>query len=433
MNQNKQILPLHTVLASNSVIITKEAEKQLNIHLNKSDTDIVVAERLIRRWSNGEVKKSITFEHIDGVITSKMFPAPIEPGPFLKERWNPLNGYGLVKNNVLNTVPVATQNNPDKLLKHCLKNKIKITVVKNCTATEQLSLSLKDLFHIKNIIRVNKNIRDFAVFVFTLVGNVKALITTSAERVSYYRQINYIKKRKKIVLDIKFGGLGDTLVYTSLPRLLKEQYDVDFYLSNESKTIFRDKNTAKLCFELNPFFRGYAKKDDTTFTYKNFVQDKTIKTFFTDKADKNIVQILERQFDLKGQGLPEIFYKPKVLTGYKNTMLCDLNWFSGQRWGLYNDPNLIDEEIRTWLSTDANNKIEYCKPNTHDIFTYVDKIHSSKKFLTFFSGGNVIATTLETPTTVIVPENLEGTSISAFLFTNSSTKYKRKLSLELYF
>ncbi len=419
-------------LSRKSVLLNKDSVKKFSVALDNSDADIVIAGQLLQRFSNGAVKKHVVFEHVDGYILPKMFPPPSEPPPFIKQRWNPFLGYCLAREDIISRIPKSIQTKPEELLTFAMQSNMRVQIEKDAIAEEIPTFSLHDVASPKKIITNNQFMRNFAVLANILRNNIQSVLCEGPSKNKYHRKIEDIKNKKEIVVRISFGGLGDCLAYTSLPRLLKEQYDVDFYLSMDTKNIFRDPDIEKLCFQMNPFFKGY-KESDNIFEFKSFVGERSLYSILTDNGGATAISQLEQQFKLKGNGLPEIYYKPNTLSGYKHTLLCDANWFSGEKWGLYNDPKILPTILKKWTSIDPQNKIEYCLPTQQNLFEYIDKIHSATKFVTFFSGGNSLAVSLKKDATVIVPENLEGNSISLFFFKQSKITYTRILSLASYY
>jgi glycosyltransferase involved in cell wall biosynthesis len=259
---------------------------------------------------------------------------------------------------------------------------------------------------------------------YSFLINTKNLFKRHAERREYYRNIELVKKNKEIVFDVRFGGLGDWLTFTTLPRLLSEQYGVSFYISKKSVDRIRNKDIYKLCFEMNPYCKG-LKDVEKPFEFEIFSADKSIFNFITDEKGLSVTEQVEKQFGLKGEGVPEIFYQPKEIPGFEDTVLVDKNYISGKKVGwIYNDKS-FDDEIARAVADSKGTTIEYADPTKQDLFTYVDKIHSCKHFITVLSGGAALATCFNKPFTVILPENVYGGSVDNFIFKKSSGTYRR--------
>jgi glycosyltransferase involved in cell wall biosynthesis len=255
---------------------------------------------------------------------------------------------------------------------------------------------------------------------YNLYDRIRLLSKEGPERKKYYDEIGEIKKRKKIVVDLAFGGIGDCLVFTTLPRLLKEKYDIDFYLSTQSLEKIRQKDTYKLCFELNPYFKG-TSSDLPFFSPKSFQKEKTLYNFFTDKEGENVIERLERQFKVSDKGVPELYYKPKLLPEYKNTILIDKNYISGKKFNWKFASHIFDREAEK--HTKKGDRVEYVEPGKQDLFTYVDMIYSSKYFICPSSGGASIAACFDKVFTCIWGYNALNSSSYNFRFKNSKGVY----------
>lgn len=258
--------------------------------------------------------------------------------------------------------------------------------------------------------------------IFFFLRNILNLFLEKRKLKIYKLKIDSIIKNKEIVLNIKYGGLGDWLSFTSLPRLLKEKYDIDFYLTSESLNKIRDKDIFKMLFEQNPYFKGIKDSKDF-FDFHIFAQEKKLFHFFTDRNSPSITEILEHQFGLTdiGNGLPEVFYIPNLLDKYKKVILVDKNYISGKKIGwLYNDKS-FDKEIKKYLKYGYS--LEYVDPSKQGLFFYTDMIFSCQHFITVLSGGAVLATCFKKPFSVILPYNVFGETVDQFVFKNSSGTY----------
>ena len=73
---------------------------------------------------------------------------------------------------------------------------------------------------------------------------------------------------KKLIIEIRKGGLGDHLFYSHLPRIAKETGAFDsVYISNHS--FFRNEDYKKLIWESNPFVDGFTE-DRGVFHFSTF-------------------------------------------------------------------------------------------------------------------------------------------------------------------
>lgn len=281
-------------------------------------------------------------------------------------------------------------------------------------------------FYLRAAIKIKATIKNhnaayqIASSLLAFKKNVSNLFRQNNGRKRYYQKIRDIKNRKEIILDIKHGGLGDWLAYTTLPRLLTEKYNVDFYISEESVERLRNKDTFKLCFEINPYFRG-IKKSHNYFRLNIFSCEKSIYNFLFDLKGKNITEILEAQFRIQHRGIPEIYYEPRLLEPYRYTILVDKNHISGKKLGWEYDDQMFKNEIEKY--SDNISRIKYIDPTKQDLFTYTDMIFSCRRFISALSGGAVLASCFEKPFSVILLKNVSRGGVSIWVFQSSKAEY----------
>lgn len=112
---------------------------------------------------------------------------------------------------------------------------------------------------------------------------------------------------KQLVIQIPFGGLGDHLVYSSLPELLWKQKGIKTFISN--KSIFRSKAIRDFVWGLNP--------------YVAFVDEKG--WFIHKPLQENLVlnEYLQKLFNLKGNGCPKAYYKPRIIEEIRGENIVD--------------------------------------------------------------------------------------------------------------
>ncbi len=274
---------------------------------------------------------------------------------------------------------------------------------------------------LKKIIKRNKFTYFTALTLYVLANNILRFFSEKESYTNYKKQINQIIESKEIIFDIEFGGLGDWLAFTSLPRLLKQKYDINFFISKESIERLRNKQTYEISFESNPYFSG-IKESNNVFKYRNFEREKTLFYFLFDLKSPSVTEKIEKQFNVSDKGLPEIYFKPSLLKEFENTILVDKNYISGKKIGWnYSDKKFEQEILR--VNKNKNFKVEYIDPAKQDMITYLNMIYSCEYFITVLSGGAALATTLDKHFTVVLPENIIGTSVEQFVFKNSKAKY----------
>jgi len=283
-----------------------------------------------------------------------------------------------------------------------------------------ISLKTRVIRKLKNKLKNNHLIYKAYSILISFKNNLLNIFKQKNERCAYYEKINKIIESKEMVLNIQHGGLGDWLTFTTLPRLLKERYDIKFYLSQESIDRVRNNNFYKLCFEKNPYFYG-IKKTTEPFELKIFSNEKSLINFLFDINGLNLINIVESQFKLPLSKKPEIYYSPNLLDKYKNIILVDKNYISGKKLGWQYSDKKFEAEIKKF--TNKITETEYIDPTKQDVFAYVDMIFSCKRFITTLSGGAALASCFDKEFSVILPSNVIGGSVDNFVFINSSGKY----------
>lgn len=261
--------------------------------------------------------------------------------------------------------------------------------------------------------------RKLVLTAYGIKNNLAGLNKLSADR-AYEQKIKNAIGKKELVLALEYGGLGDVLVFTTLPRLLTEKYGLDFYLDENSRKIFRHSDILKLCFELNPYFKGF-KPTNEPFYFHRRAKDRGWLNLLTDWNGKNLTTTVEEQFDVLDRGLPEIYYQPKKLSGYEKTVLVDLNFLSGHKLGWYYDLEKTEKLLEQYRQRGF--QIEYVDPKKQDLFAYADMIYSAHKFITVLSGGAALAAALKSEAIVFLPANARGESVYNFVFPNSPIGY----------
>lgn len=203
---------------------------------------------------------------------------------------------------------------------------------------------------------------------------------------------------KKLVLKIQYGGLGDHLLWSPIPRLAKENNGYDLvYISNFSD--YRNPQTKKLVWEMNPYIDGFADEEAPT------------PNFGSVSEGMNILDTLMLFAGLVDDGIrfrePEIYYKPVFLPEYQNLVLYDPNYISNAG---HPNSNMVEayfrqNEIKVDLQFSpsfANSAIvnvpSLC---VSDLFSLCDVLYSCKKFYCLTSGTATLCAAIGKPCTVL--------------------------------
>ena len=121
---------------------------------------------------------------------------------------------------------------------------------------------------------------------------------------------------KDLVIKIRWGGLGDHLFHSHLPRLAKQSYGYDHvYISTFSN--YNHPNTKRLVWDLNPFVDGFVDIDHPK------------ANFAAVPEGQNILDAVSSFYGLIGNHTflqePEIYYTPKVLPELASSVVCEFN------------------------------------------------------------------------------------------------------------
>lgn len=124
---------------------------------------------------------------------------------------------------------------------------------------------------------------------------------------------------KTLILQIKYGGLGDHLFYSHIPRIAKETGRYEKVLISELSP-FRSHDYRKIIWELNPFVDGFTNEEGL------YIADAKPRSASENLLDRIMIELgLD---DGKRFHEPEIYYKPLILTELKDMVIYDPNYLS---------------------------------------------------------------------------------------------------------
>lgn len=194
-------------------------------------------------------------------------------------------------------------------------------------------------------------------------------------------------------------GLGDTLIYSHIPRIAKTQYDYDRVWI--SKMVYRNHETQELVWDLNPYVDGYVDANGIKETcLLNIWSDSD----FYNQVGTNFMDKIMYRFGFDDgcvNHLPEIYYKPKIIKELQGKSLYDPNYHSTA--GCL-DINLLNEYL-TKNNIRFDKLLPYRKGNgkhyeypfdfsvyeINNIYDYLDALSSTSDFHCLFSGGSVVS------------------------------------------
>lgn len=202
--------------------------------------------------------------------------------------------------------------------------------------------------------------------------------------------------KSSLILQINYGGLGDHLFYSHIPRIAKKSgiYQ-SVYVSNHS--IFRNEGIKKLVWDLNPYIDGFIDARGECIGGVGPI------------SGINLLDQIMYFYGLDdGQRFhePEIYYRPKIISSLSEDLIFDPNYISKigclsvEKLKRYFDKNLNYlsqmQKRNCSVSLDSGGK----KIIANDIFEYADIIASCKQFYCLTSGGATLAAAIGVPSIV---------------------------------
>jgi len=198
----------------------------------------------------------------------------------------------------------------------------------------------------------------------------------------------------RIIISQPWGGLGDNLQFSTLPKLYSEMgYEV--YISKTNA--YRNPEIYDLVWKLNPYIKGESDEPPNAGHCRRL-------HFFTPDFIKNI----ELSHGLvNGTSLyPVVYYTPTTLAEYENTVIYDITSISSS----YSDAHIYtmftqlfakyptcDKKKVTFASI-ANRETPDFQTDqiiVKDIYHYCDIIYSCRAYISLLSGGSVLASALK--------------------------------------
>jgi hypothetical protein len=200
---------------------------------------------------------------------------------------------------------------------------------------------------------------------------------------------------KDIIIYQPWGGLGDNLAFSTLPKLYSELgYNV--YISN--KNVYRNPEIYDLVWKLNPYIKGISDLPP------NAGSCKEVKVFCEDESIKN-VEIAHGLHNGKAN-CPEIYYTPNNIPDLNNTLVYDITSITAQ----YSDEFILSTftsvfkkypELKRKIvkfKSIKNRELSLFKDEIieiNNIFEYCDIISSCNVYVSLMSGGSVLASAVK--------------------------------------
>lgn len=211
--------------------------------------------------------------------------------------------------------------------------------------------------------------------------------------------------KDKKILYVNWGGLGDHLSFSTLPEIFTH-LGYDFYINDKSS--FRSQEIYDLVWGCNPYVKGLTSENANCGHIDNW----GVGTPVVFDKSMSMHSNIERLYGISGDcNYPILYYTPKNIFEYNDSIVLDLNAFS-----VADHPHNINK-IMEYIQSLESKKVFYILSDssygrsiidvstireynftpikTKNIFNYVDLIYSCKKFSSFWSGGSHIAASIK--------------------------------------
>ena len=194
-----------------------------------------------------------------------------------------------------------------------------------------------------------------------------------------------------------WGGLGDNLQFTTLPRLFHEK-GVNFHVSIHNT--YRNPEIYDFCWKDNPYVKGIARNNPNV---------GSVAPDLPHGVTDNIVSAAEIRHGFAGDGrYPEIYYEAEFLEEYKDKTIVDLSAHTllknnvGEFYDADKLFSLVEEHVPddalfvtfknvNSLSLEGGFAFENNQLEIESIFQYANIINSAKSYYCLYSGGNSMA------------------------------------------
>lgn len=209
-------------------------------------------------------------------------------------------------------------------------------------------------------------------------------------------------------MQVRFGGLGDSLFQSHIPRLAKASGKYDRVLISDLSP-FRDPSYRRLVWELNPYVDGFTPDPgltlDDALILKGLKLDLSV---FPPGA--NFLDLISAAYDVSTGNLgqePEIYYVPRTIDLYKGLTIFDPNWVS-------NIGAIDTAKIEKYFKDHGVTVDRQFSPRakaltlsgpigfipTYSIEEFCDIIHSAGRIYTLVTGTPTLASAIRKPCTV---------------------------------
>lgn len=216
--------------------------------------------------------------------------------------------------------------------------------------------------------------------------------------------------KTSVTIHTGFGGLGDNLMFSTLPELYANQ-GIDCFIS--SMNPYRNEDIRKLVWDSNPYIKGTQE-----LTREQCIGHSITGWIYTPKINGFIENIeYLHQFESVNK-YPKIYYECKTNSDLKNAVIVDLSAITRAA-----DANFINEDTAFKYLKETYNysddeifflrfpnlnattaESNYYVYEIENLFEYADVLNSCKHYLSLHSGGNMLACAIKNSTLKFINE-----------------------------
>ena len=220
-----------------------------------------------------------------------------------------------------------------------------------------------------------------------------------------------------LVIQVKYGGLGDHLFYSHLPRIAKETGRYRNVLISDA-SVFRSAETRRLVWELNPYVDGFCAE---TCPYPDLELSLTRGCNLLDQ-----LMLLHNLDDGKRHHEPEVYYVPKLIERLAGKTVYDPNYIS-------NAGRLSPETVSLYFASQGITVDYQMRPRdqslpieldsfltTQSLEEFCDIIFSCHSLYCLVTGTATLASALNKPATI-----LYGDGVSNFFLHSKLHSYRK--------
>ena len=217
---------------------------------------------------------------------------------------------------------------------------------------------------------------------------------------------------KELIIQPRYGGLGDHLQYSSLPELLRKQKGIKTLISN--KSVYRNNGIRDFVWGNNPYIKFTGRKG----WYINNPVEINFDTWD---------EYVQKLFELEGDGNPKIYYEPGSIAGIKGKTVVDFSFgpsgiangycerdFQSKLVGFIRD-NIGDFVLVSYKQSVFSKELEekilrelkpscYCAGFIEEL---ANVLYSAKERYLFYSGAASLSAALGLPSEVICNKRAE--------------------------